>query len=251
MPRTTSRRWFLGRSVRALGVLACAGRPVFGAPDAPSVAEMTDHAVAFLRSRQDTKGGWSTGREPGISAIVATALLRAKRVMPADPAIVRASAYLEGLIGPNGGLSEAVHANYTTSIALMAFHEANTNGRYDRVIKAGQEFLKTKQWDEGEGKDREDAFYGGAGYGGNNSRPDLSNTAFFMEALRDTGLPPTTPPCRRHWSSSRAARTSRASSTTRPGRARSTTAASSIRPPTAARAGRGQDPTAASARTPA
>ena len=189
MPRTTSRRWFLGRSVRALGVLACAGRPVFGAPDAPSVAEMTDHAVAFLRSRQDTKGGWSTGREPGISAIVATALLRAKRVMPADPAIVRALAYLEGLIGPNGGLSEAVHANYTTSIALMAFHEANTNGRYDRVIKAGQEFLKTKQWDEGEGKDREDAFYGGAGYGGNNSRPDLSNTAFFMEALRETGLP--------------------------------------------------------------
>ncbi|HEX8201910.1 MAG TPA: prenyltransferase/squalene oxidase repeat-containing protein, partial [Isosphaeraceae bacterium] len=35
---------------------------------------------------------------------------------------------------------------------------------------------------------RDDPFYGGAGYGGK-SRPDLSNTAFFMEALRDTGLP--------------------------------------------------------------
>ena len=45
------------------------------------------------------------------------------------------------------------------------------------------------QWDETEGKARDDAFYGGAGYGGGNSRPDLSNTAFFMEALRDTGLP--------------------------------------------------------------
>ena len=45
------------------------------------------------------------------------------------------------------------------------------------------------QWDETEGKGRDDAFYGGAGYGGKNSRPDLSNTAFFMEALRDTGLP--------------------------------------------------------------
>ena len=62
-------------------------------------------------------------------------------------------------------------------------------GRYDRVIKAGQNFLKTMQWDESEGKTRDDAFYGGAGYGGGNSRPDLSNTAFFMEALRDTGLP--------------------------------------------------------------
>ena len=71
----------------------------------------------------------------------------------------------------------------------MAFQEANVNGRYDRVIKAGQDFLKSMQWDETEGKTRDDAFYGGAGYGGGNSRPDLSNTAFFMEALRDTGLP--------------------------------------------------------------
>jgi squalene-hopene/tetraprenyl-beta-curcumene cyclase len=45
------------------------------------------------------------------------------------------------------------------------------------------------QWDEGEGKSRDDAFYGGAGYGGSNSRPDVSNTAFFMEALRESGLP--------------------------------------------------------------
>ncbi len=50
-----------------------------------------------------------------------------------------------------------------------------------------------------------------------------------MEALHDTGLPPTTPRSRRPWSSSRAARTSRASSTTSPGPARSTTAGSSTR----------------------
>ena len=240
MPRTISRRRLLGRGVQALGLLACVGRrALVGAAEAPSVAEMTERAVAFLRSRQDAKGGWSTGREPGITAIVVTALLRSKRVTPADPAAVRALAYLEGFIGPNGGLSEAVHANYTTAIALMAFHEANVNGRYDRAIKAGQEFLTVKQWDEGEGKGREDAFYGGAGYGGSNSRPDLSNTAFFMEALRDTGLAARRPgACRRRWSSSRAARTSRASSTTSPGRARSTTAASSTRRPTAARAWR-------------
>ena len=194
MPRTISRRRLLGRGVQALGLLACVGRraPV-GAAEAPSVAEMTERAVAFLRSRQDARGGWSTRREPGITAIVVTALLRSKRVTPADPAAVRALTYLEGFIGPNGGLSEAVHANYTTAIALMAFREANVNGRYDRAIQAGQEFLTVKQWDEGEGKGREDAFYGGAGYGGSNSRPDLSNTAFFIEALRDTGRPPDDP----------------------------------------------------------
>jgi squalene-hopene/tetraprenyl-beta-curcumene cyclase len=161
-----------------------------GAPSDPApVDKLLARGVTFLRPRQDAKGGWSTQREPGITALVVTALLRSGQVSPADPAVTRALTYLEGYIGPNGGVSEEVHANYATSIGLVAFHEANRNGRYDRVIKAGQDFLKSKQWDESEGKNRDDAFYGGAGYGGRNSRPDLSNTAFFMEALRDTGLP--------------------------------------------------------------
>jgi squalene-hopene/tetraprenyl-beta-curcumene cyclase len=192
MPVTTTRRRFLDRGLQTLGVLACARRfAVAAEPEtpAPSVEAMTDKAVAFLRSRQNAEGGWSTEREPGITALVATALLRSKRVTPADPAVTRAFGYLERFLSPNGGLPEVPHANYATAIALMAFNEANTNGRYDRAIKQGQDFLKTMQWDESEGKDRGDAFYGGAGYGGKNSRPDLSNTAFFMEALRDTGLP--------------------------------------------------------------
>ena len=197
---TTSRRRFLSRGTQALGCLAWMGsRPdrsfgAFGAaqgaaPHPETAARLIERGVAFLRPRQDAKGGWwSTPREPGITALVATALLRSGQVTAGDPAVTRALAYLEGFIGPNGGLSEAAHANYATSIALVAFREANRNGRYDRTIKAGQDFLKTMQWDETEGKTREDSFYGGAGYGGRNSRPDLSNTAFFIEALRDTGL---------------------------------------------------------------
>ena len=153
------------------------------------VGPTIDRAVKFLRPRQDAKGGWSTQREPGITALVVTALLRSGQVPPGDPMVTRAFKYLEGFIGAKGGLSEAPHANYSTSIALVAFQQANVNGRYNRVIKGGQDFLKSMQWDESEGKPRDDAFYGGAGYGGGNSRPDLSNTAFFMEALRDTGLP--------------------------------------------------------------
>jgi squalene-hopene/tetraprenyl-beta-curcumene cyclase len=156
---------------------------------ADTARTLTDRGVAFLRPRQDAKGGWSTQREPGITALVVTALLRSGRVVPGDPHIARALAYLEGFIGPKGGLSEAPHANYATSIALLAFREANVNGRYQRVIASGQGFLKTMQWDESEGKTRDDSFYGGAGYGGSNSRPDLSNTSFFIEALRETGLP--------------------------------------------------------------
>jgi squalene-hopene/tetraprenyl-beta-curcumene cyclase len=198
-PAITTRRRFLGRGAQTLGLLALmGGRPVRtladdnqakeGA-DPASAAKLIDQGVTFLRPRQDGKGGWSTQREPGVTALVVTALLRSGRVAHEDPAIAKALTYLEGFIGPNGGVSESAHANYTTSIALVAFNEANRNGRYARAIKAGQNFLKTMQWDESEGKGRDDPFYGGAGYGGRNSRPDLSNTAFFVESLRDTGLP--------------------------------------------------------------
>jgi squalene-hopene/tetraprenyl-beta-curcumene cyclase len=191
----TTRRGFLGWSGFTLGSLAWGGRLARSAE--ADTRAMVDRAVAFLKGRQDAKGGWSTQREPGITALVVTALLRSGRVTPAEPVVTRALAYLEGFNGPKGGLSEAPHANYTTAIALMAFKEANTQGRYDPMIKAGQDFLKTMQWDEGEGKSRDDAFYGGAGYGGSNSRPDLSNTAFMLEALRDTGLPPDDPALKR------------------------------------------------------
>jgi len=194
LPVVTTRRRFLSRGLAGLGVVGSLGsRPglVWGqtASAVPSIGSMIDRAIRFLRPRQDAKGGWSTQREPGITALVVTALLRSGQVPPGDPMVTRAFKYLEGFIGAKGGLSEAPHANYSTSIALVAFQQANVNGRYNRVIKAGQDFLKSMQWDESEGKPRDDAFYGGAGYGGSNSRPDLSNTAFFMEALRDTGLP--------------------------------------------------------------
>ncbi|HKI16241.1 MAG TPA: prenyltransferase/squalene oxidase repeat-containing protein, partial [Isosphaeraceae bacterium] len=202
------RRRFLGHGIQSLGLLAWVGRrPSWaeGADDAAKAAGssgesarmMTERGIAFLRPRQDARGGWSTQREPGITALVVTALLRSGQVAPGDPVVTKALGYLEGFIGPKGGLSEAPHANYTTSIAIVAFREANVNGRYDRPIKAGQDFLKTMQWDEGEGKTRDDAFYGGAGYGGTNSRPDLSNTAFFIEALRETGLPADDPNLRK------------------------------------------------------
>jgi len=169
MGTTTSRRRFLGHTGSALALTAWARwAPSRAAawsddlgksdPVAPSAAKLIERGVTFLRQRQDPKGGWTTEREPGITALVVTALLRSGQVAPGDPAVTRALSYLEGFIGPKGGLSEAPHANYSTSIALIAFREANVNHRYDRAIKAGQDFLKTMQWDESEGKTREDAF---------------------------------------------------------------------------------------------
>ena len=194
IPTSRSRRAFLGHGAGVLGLLAASGRVGFGAEDkadAPSIDAMVGKASAFLRPRQGEDGGWSTDRhEPGITALVVTALLRSRGARSGEPVITKGLAYLERFVDPKGGLTGS-HANYSTSIALMAFQEANkgAEGRYDATIKAGQDFLKGKQWDESEGKGKDSDFYGGSGYGGNNSRPDLSNTAFMMDALRDTGLP--------------------------------------------------------------
>ena len=185
------RRRFLRDSGLVLGALAFSGRASLAlGPQAPATADdLATRAAAFLKSRQKADGSWSAERGPGISGLAVTALLRARRATPAEPAIVKGLAYLEGFISPkSGGLAEGPNSNYVTSIALMAFHEANLGGKYDAQIKAGQTYLKTLQWDDGENKGQDDAFYGGAGYGGR-SRPDLSNTSFFLEALRDTGLP--------------------------------------------------------------
>jgi squalene-hopene/tetraprenyl-beta-curcumene cyclase len=194
-----TRRLFLGRSLQALGMWGLVARPwTARAADQPNADALIDRAVGFLRPRQANDGSWSADRkEPGITALVVTALLRTRRVTPGDPVATKALGYLEQFLGPKGGLSEASHANYATSIALMAFHEANRDGRYDRTIKGGQDFLKGMQWDESEGKSRDSDFYGGAGYGGKNSRPDLSNTAFMIEALRDSGLPANDPALQR------------------------------------------------------
>jgi squalene-hopene/tetraprenyl-beta-curcumene cyclase len=177
------------QAIGVLGLTARSGQVWAGATPEVDASELIAKAVAFLKPRQAEDGTWSSDRkEPGITALVVTAMLRSKRVTAEDPVVARALTYLERFVGPNGGLSEAPHANYTTAIALMAFHEANRNGRFDSLVKGSQTFLKTMQWDESEGKGKDSDFYGGAGYGGANSRPDLSNTAFMIEALRETGL---------------------------------------------------------------
>jgi squalene-hopene/tetraprenyl-beta-curcumene cyclase len=151
---------------------------------------ITARAVEFLKGRQGADGGWSTAKEPGITALVVTALLRSGRVAPGEPVVKKAVAYLEKFLDrENGGFPSAAHANYTTCIALLAFREANKDGQYNEQIARAQAFLKKKQWDETENRPSTDAYFGGAGYGGSNDRPDLSNTSFFIEALRDTGLP--------------------------------------------------------------
>ena len=189
-----SRRTMLGRTLHATGLLSLGICSAKGYAGARRLRQPRRQGGAFPSSQAGKRRKLvGNQRARDHRALVLTAMLRSGRIAPGEATVTKGLGFLERYIGPKGGLSEAPHSVYTTSVALMAFHEANRDGRYDRAIKGGQDFLKATQWDEGEGKTRDDPAYGGLGYGGGNSRPDLSNTSFFIEALRDTGLPPSDP----------------------------------------------------------
>lgn len=143
--------------------------------------------VNFLKNSQLEDGLWTTETVPGISALVTTSLLESG-VPASDPVVSKALKRLEGYVQNDGGIyyEKSNHRNYETCISIMAFHAANTDGRYDITIKNAEKFLRGLQWDEGEGIESSDTAYGGAGYGGH-SRPDLSNTQFLIEALHKAG----------------------------------------------------------------
>lgn len=159
-------------------------------PKANAVESAIHGAVQFYRRGQNDDGSFAEGENgPAITALAVTGMLRSKGAPVTDPMIASAMRYLEKHIQPDGGIYvPGPNRNYPTAIGLLAFVAANKDGKYDDVIKRATEYLKTEQWDEGEGIDATSPKYGGAGYG-KKSRPDLSNTAYFLEALESAGVP--------------------------------------------------------------
>lgn len=162
------------------------------APLDPALAKARDQAVTkaidFLRTKgQAADGSYSAQAGPAITAIVTTAILKHGRTVD-DPLIAKSLKYLEGFAQPDGGIyqPETFYKNYETSLAIVCFSAANKDGRYDKLLKGADAFVKGLQWDGEEGHDESSTSYGGAGYG-RSKRPDLSNTHFLLEALEAGG----------------------------------------------------------------
>ena len=149
-------------------------------------------AVGYLKATQDENGGWSTAKNIGVTGVVTTGLLQCG-VAPDDAPAAKGLAYIEALINPKaghiaGGDPKVGLQNYVTSVNVMALVAAKRDAKYKPAVGNAAEFLKKLQWDDGEGKGKPDDEYGGAGYD-SKSRPDLSNTQFFLDALKDAGVP--------------------------------------------------------------
>jgi squalene-hopene/tetraprenyl-beta-curcumene cyclase len=160
-----------------------------------------DKAINYLKTHQDAAGSWSKDRSPGVTGIILTGMLRTGRVTPDDEVAAKALGYIESLINEKAGHIAGADPkpqllNYVTSVNVMALQAANRPDKYRKVVGDAAEYLKKLQFDEGEGKTPQDPYYGGAGYD-SKSRPDLSNTQFFLDALKDAGVPKDDPAVQR------------------------------------------------------
>ena len=135
---------------------------------------------------QGADGSFSPQVGPAVTAIVVSGLLRNGRSVD-DPTVKKGLEYLGGFAQPDGGLygKGSRIKNYETCVVLMAFAEANQDHRYDKIIKAADQYIRGLQA-EGVKQGEANVAYGGVGYGGS-TRPDLSNTAFLIDALKAAG----------------------------------------------------------------
>lgn len=162
-------------------------------------------AVEFLIKQQDATGAWTPAVGPAITAMVLRGLVQGG-TPASDPAVVKGLAFVETLKKADGGYYRDTNPNYNSALVLSLYSSIpDGKTKYKDQIAGLQKFLKSIQMDEtkdvsgkhladvpnGKPIDKENPWYGGAGYGA--TRPDLSNTAFLLDALHESGVPAADP----------------------------------------------------------
>lgn len=188
-----SRRSLMKLGLASVALVSANSLSVFGVEDAPAIDAkeyqlVVSKAVSFLKSEgQGEDGSFSGKAGTGPTSLVVAGLLSVGQT-PNEPVVAKALKFLEANVRDDGGIyaENSRHKNYETCIAVVCLSKANSDGRYTEILKKADKFLRDLQWDEGEGKTATDMEYGGAGYD-SKGRPDLSNTAFFIEALKSAG----------------------------------------------------------------
>lgn len=176
--------WF----VLSLTASTAFGQSILG-PSAKELSKSRQNAVNFLRNSQLKDGAWTNSDAPGISALVTFSLVKSG-LKPDEPIVRKAYAHVLSHVKKDGGIyaEKSKHRNYETCISILALAAVNKDGKHKQTIKNAEMFLRGLQWDEGEGLKSSDPAYGGAGYG-SHERPDMSNTQFFIQAMRAAGVP--------------------------------------------------------------
>lgn len=163
----------------------------FRSPEQTNAAidKSVELAVSFLKNRGQTgSGAFSPETGVAVTSLCVRAILEHRPNEVNHPAVKQAIKFILGNVRTDGGIyaTGSMYRNYETSVAVGALVTANNDDRYDSQLGRAEAFLKEIQWDEGEGVESSDPSYGGAGYG-KHARPDLSNTSYMIDALKDLG----------------------------------------------------------------
>lgn len=160
---------------------------------AQKINESAARGIAYLRTVQAEDGSFQSQMGTGLTSIAVIGML-SNGVPVDDPMLSKAVDYLKSQAQPDGAIVNPGmgFGNYETSIGVVALARARKAGRtdLDEILKFAERYLRKYQWDESEGLDASDIKFGGAGYGGKMSRPDLSNTGFMLDALHELGAGP-------------------------------------------------------------
>jgi squalene-hopene/tetraprenyl-beta-curcumene cyclase len=147
-----------------------------------------EKGLAFLKTKQDPAGFWSSADYPALSGLVLLAFVSepSKTIKTQRPDFVeKGYGYLLSCVKPDGGIYGKALANYNTSVVVMALNAADPE-KYDATLRKARAFLVGQQnfYPKQDGK--MNPYEGGIGYGDDGPHSDVSNTAFALEALRET-----------------------------------------------------------------
>lgn len=175
---------------KQLVIAAIFGAAALAAPAIEiSIQQEADRAIAngldYLAKQQEPDGSWR--KHPAITGLAVLAFAQtpggltpeAEKRIAAGTKFILTCAKPDGTI--YGGPPADPYPNYSTAICLTTLATLNKPEHRDVIAKA-RGFLLNSQFDESENVAKDDPRYGGIGYG-RNKRPDLSNTAFALEAL--------------------------------------------------------------------
>ncbi|MFK7962309.1 MAG: hypothetical protein AB8G96_17500 [Phycisphaerales bacterium] len=150
------------------------------------------NAVRTAPTDQPTRGD---SVSVAVTAMAMRAFAQSSASHPHAEAFARARHAVLSARQADGSFGAGPLGNYVTSVAISALAAVGEPESRDFALE-GARWLMDSQWDQGEGLQPEQDWFGGAGYG-RNGRPDLSNTQMMLEALYDAGVSPDEPAVQR------------------------------------------------------
>lgn len=165
--------------------------PLFAQQTAPrdaalqtKVAASIEKGLGYLSGAQKPDGFWSSAEYPGLTGLCVQAYVTApggkhRRDAPATKGL----AFIRKNAKPDGGLYLDRMGNYNTSVCLATLLRAG-DPKDASIIDAARKYLTGAQTKDAVNAASNGGFGYEAGGSGRQTRPDLDNTVFALEALR-------------------------------------------------------------------